>query len=75
MSDRVDHPSYYQLGDLEAIDIIDAIVSDLRGQDAFDTGCCLKYLCRWSKKGGLEDLEKARWYLDHLIEHIQEDNP
>lgn len=31
-------------------------------------GCCIKYLCRWRNKNGLEDLKKARHYLDILIE-------
>ena len=32
-------------------------------------GCIIKYLCRWRKKNGIEDLEKARHYLAILIEH------
>lgn len=31
-------------------------------------GCCIKYLCRWREKNGIEDLKKARHYLDMLIE-------
>ena len=31
-------------------------------------GCCIKYLCRWRKRGGLEDLKKARHFIDLLIE-------
>ena len=31
-------------------------------------GCCIKYLCRWRKKGGIQDLEKARHFIDMLIE-------
>ena len=31
-------------------------------------GCCIKYLCRWREKNGIEDLKKARHYLDILIE-------
>jgi hypothetical protein len=31
-------------------------------------GCAIKYLCRWREKGGVEDLKKARHYLDLLIE-------
>lgn len=29
---------------------------------------CIKYLCRWRDKGGIEDLKKARHFLDKLIE-------
>ena len=31
-------------------------------------GCAIKYLSRWREKGGLQDLKKARHYLDKLIE-------
>lgn len=72
---EVNHPAYYQgKGDLETIDVIESFTSQLHGIEAFDTGNCLKYLCRWQEKGGLEDLQKAQWYLNHLINHIEE-NP
>ncbi len=31
-------------------------------------GCAIKYLCRWRKKNGVEDLEKAKHFIDLLIE-------
>ena len=31
-------------------------------------GCVIKYVCRWRNKNGVEDLKKARHYLDLLIE-------
>ena len=34
-------------------------------------GNIIKYICRWKNKNGLQDLEKAQWYLSHLIEHIK----
>lgn len=34
----------------------------------FIEGCAIKYLCRWRKKNGIEDLKKARHYIDMLIE-------
>ena len=69
----VSHPSHYQseLG-LEVIDVIEAFTSDLNGIEATDTGNILKYMCRWKHKNGLQDLEKAQWYLTHLIEKIKE---
>ena len=33
----------------------------------FHEGNALKYLSRWRNKGGIDDLKKARWYLDRLI--------
>ena len=35
----------------------------------FAEGCVVKYVSRWRKKGGVEDLKKARHFLDLLIEH------
>lgn len=68
----VDHPSHYQSETgLEAIDVIEAFTFDLKGIEAFDTGNILKYLCRWNQKNGLQDLKKAQWYLEHLINHVE----
>ena len=38
----------------------------------FAEGSVIKYVCRWRKKGGVEDLKKARTYLDRMI--MNEDN-
>ena len=67
----VSHPSHYQSETgLEVIDVIESFTFDLKGIEATDTGNILKYICRWKNKNGLEDLEKAKWYLDHLIDHV-----
>lgn len=69
MSDMVNHPDHYQSeSGLEVIDVIEAFTKDLVGLEAVCTSNVLKYICRWKKKNGLEDLKKARWYLDKLIE-------
>lgn len=69
----VSHPSHYQSeSGLEVIDVIEAFTSDLNGIEATDTGNILKYMCRWKHKNGLQDLEKAQWYLTHLIEKLKE---
>ena len=68
----VSHPSHYQSDNgLEVIDVIEAFTNDLKGIEATDTGNILKYVCRWKDKNGLQDLEKAQWYLTHLIEKIK----
>lgn len=68
----VSHPPHYQSETgLEVIDVIEAFTFDLRGIEATDTGNILKYICRWKAKNGLQDLEKAQWYLTHLIEHVR----
>lgn len=68
----VSHPAHYQSETgLEVIDVIEAFTFDLKGIEATDTGNVLKYICRWKNKNGVQDLEKARWYLEHLIDHIK----
>ena len=69
----VTRPPHYQSNQgLEVIDVIEAFTEDLCGIEATDTGNVIKYICRWSKKNGLQDLEKAQWYLNHLINHVKE---
>ena len=60
-ADPINHPKHYTASTVEPIDVIEAW--DLN----FAEGCVLKYLCRWRLKNGVEDLKKARWYLDRLI--------
>ena len=64
---RVDtiNPSHYKQGDVECIDAIKAATAD--GFVGYLTGNILKYVWRWKLKNGIEDLKKARWYLDRLI--------
>ena len=69
MADNVNHPAHYQSRNgLETIDIIEACVEDLTGMEAVCTGNIIKYISRWKKKNGLEDLRKAKWYLNRLID-------
>ena len=63
--DPVDHPPHYGSADnpYEAIKVIEA------WELGFCLGSTIKYLARAGKKGdALEDLEKARWYLDREIQ-------
>lgn len=70
--DMVSHPPHYQSETgLEVIDVIEAFTFDLKGIEATDTGNIIKYICRWKHKNGLQDLEKASWYLQHLIKHVE----
>lgn len=66
----VNHPAHYA-GSIEAIDAIAAATAGLAGVEAFDTGNALKYLWRWKRKNGVEDLNKAVWYIQHLIKHLE----
>lgn len=71
-SDPVNHPQHYisETG-LETIDVIEAFTFDLQGIEAVCTGNILKYICRWKHKNGVQDLEKAQWYLERLIDHVK----
>lgn len=70
--DMVNHPAHYKTNKgIETIDVIEAFTEDLKGIEATDTGNVLKYMCRWPRKNGLQDLKKAQWYLNHLIAHVE----
>lgn len=70
----VSHPDHYQSKTgLEVIDVIEAFTFDLKGIEAVDTANVIKYICRWKKKNGLQDLNKAMWYLQNLINHVEEE--
>lgn len=66
--DNVNHPSHYTGGKVECIDALEAATVDLQGIEAVCTANAIKYLWRWKKKNGVEDLEKARWYINKLID-------
>lgn len=68
MGDNVNHPEHYQnIAGVEAIDILNDVVKDLPGKQAAMLWNAMKYLLRFQKKNGVEDLKKARNYLDYLI--------
>lgn len=58
-------PDHYK-GRIEAIEAILEAVKDLPGDEAFIAGNVLKYVWRYNKKGGLDDLLKAENYLNRL---------
>ena len=66
---NVSHPRHYMLipeKDVEVLDVIEAATANLTGIKAVDTGNASKYILRWDKKNGIEDIEKAMVYLTHL---------
>lgn len=72
MKDNINHPDHYKTENgLETIDVIEAFTEGLQGGEATNTGNILKYMCRWKKKNGLEDLKKAQWYLNRLIDSVE----
>lgn len=71
----VTNPNHYQTKNgLEAIDVIKAFTEDLTGYEAVGTGNILRYVLRWKKKNGIQDLEKAIWYAQDLINYLNEQN-
>ena len=71
--DRVNHPSHYTAGKVEAIEIIEDTVEHAPSRVAAVLHSqVLKYLLRlWLKDNPLEDAKKARWYLDRLISKLE----
>lgn len=67
-ADPVKKPAHYTYGRYEAIDVIEELTAGASGPEGFLLGNVLKYLWRYRRKNGLEDLQKARWYLDRLIQ-------
>lgn len=66
-ADVVNHPAHYTAGGVECIDAIAAATTGLEGIEAACTANAIKYLWRWKRKNGHEDLRKARWYINHLL--------
>lgn len=62
------NPSHYKQGAVEAIDGIASACFGLQGIEAVCTGNAIKYLWRWKQKNGVEDLKKAQWYIQKLID-------
>ena len=60
--DNVNHPKHYTKGRIEPIDFINANDMD------YLEGNIIKYISRYKYKGGVEDLEKAGFYLKMLIQ-------
>lgn len=64
----VEHPSHYNMGNIEVIDAIDD------WQLNFSLGNAVKYIARAGHKDAnkkIEDLEKAIWYIKHEIEILK----
>lgn len=67
--DMVNHPPHYTRGRIECVDAI----SSALGEDYvhYCRGQILKYIWRGPERHGLEDYEKAKWYLDELIRYVK----
>jgi len=65
--DMVNSPSHYNFAGVECIDAIRAATGE-EGFSYYLQGNIMKYLWRYKYKNGVEDLRKAQWYLNVLIE-------
>ena len=72
VKDMVNHPDHYTSGRVEAIEVIeDAICHAPTSISGFYQAQVLKYMLRmWHKKNSKEDAQKARWYLNKLIDSL-----
>lgn len=69
--DVVNHPDHYNNGGIECIEYLKDNMS-WQGYTGYLEGNCKKYLHRWRyKQKPIEDLKKARWYLDRLIGELE----
>lgn len=69
--DVVNHPSHYTKGNIECIDAIESATTGKSGIEAVCVANIIKYLYRYEEKNGLEDVKKAKWYLNKLISELE----
>ena len=64
------NPNHYKFGDMEAMPFIDAVTEfgEFQPVETPHVKDAIKYLIRYPRKNGLEDLKKAQWFINHLIE-------
>ena len=66
MKDMVNSPPHYNKFGVECIEAIQSATGE--GYEYYLQGNIMKYLWRYRYKNGVQDLEKAQWYLTRLIE-------
>ena len=70
--DMVNHPQHYTQGGIECIDALKAATVGKRGIEAVCVAIVIKYLWRYEKKNGIEDIRKAKFYIEHLLKELEE---
>jgi len=70
MTDPVNHPEHYTSGNIECLDAIKSALGD--NYKYYVQGNLIKYVWRFNHKNGLQDLQKAQFYLNDLI-HTYDD--
>lgn len=72
MINNVEHPSHYATGKFECIDVMMEVFG-IEYVKAFCICNAFKYIYRCNRKNGIEDIEKAKWYLNKYLEISKED--
>ena len=72
--DPVNKPIHYNQAGIECIDAIEAMTENMSGTTAPHAANVLKYLWRHEYKNGLEDIDKAIWYLNRLRKRYVENH-
>lgn len=67
---NINQPSHYTQGKVECIDAIESATVGKSGIGAVCVGNVIKYLWRYEQKGGKESVEKAKWYLEKLLDSM-----
>lgn len=72
--EKVNHPQHYNKGNIEVIEIMEQIARDYEPDVAVNISNVIKYIARANHKDNLvEDLNKAKWYLNRAVELVSED--
>tara|TARA_R100000781_G_scaffold111455_1_gene77883 strand:- start:197 stop:442 length:246 start_codon:yes stop_codon:yes gene_type:complete len=74
MNDNVNKPKHYTQGKVECIDAIESAITNLIGIVAVCVANVIKYVWRFAMKNGIEDLDKADYYLQKLRKHERNKN-
>lgn len=74
INDAINPSHYKSASGLETIDVIRAFTDGLNGVEAFCIGNVIKYVTRYSNKNGVEDLKKAREYLNYVIKEYEKND-
>ena len=70
--DMVNHPQHYTQGGIECIDALKAATVGKRGIEAVCVANVIKYLWRYEEKNGIEDIRKAKFYIERLLKELEE---
>ena len=74
-NDPVKHPNHYCYGRFECVEVIRELTAGAPGPEGFLLGNVIKYLWRYRRKNGAEDLKKARRYIEMLLQMYEDPAP